>query len=295
MIDNQNPVPLSEKDFSQQAPLPPKTGWWTKKRIIIAIVGLLVLGSFSRYLSHLIKEVEQKDSEAKVSQTENSNLIKQAGMTREKIQQLKPTINEPFGDYFQGKPEEQKQIVLDFVTDNSLSDPTYLYIAANTAYYLKDYKNAFILFYEAQLRRRFDYKRFDLGRSDGNNVQTYWNFLNQTVGENINPKMLEEYQDFIAAIKAVKNWQVVPSDNAIYPNMPNEPVLAKEDWLKAGQDAKQDFMDNFGDKMTQLVADADSREKLLFIQNYNYRKIEKTPENEKKFEEYSKIFDELVK
>jgi hypothetical protein len=55
-------------------------------------------------------------------------------LTSKLIESLRATVNDPAGDYFIASHEDQKNIVSAFVEDNSKSDPTSLYLAANTAY-----------------------------------------------------------------------------------------------------------------------------------------------------------------
>jgi hypothetical protein len=125
-------------------------------------------------------------------------------------------VNDPAGDYFIASREQQKNIVSAFVEDNSKSDPTYLYLAANTAYRIGEMKEAAFLFYAAQIRKRFDYKRYGLGDANGNNVQTYWGFLNQTLGESLNPAITRSPREFSEVVDMLGKWQVVPADDALY-------------------------------------------------------------------------------
>src|SRR5258708_12911 len=138
--------------------------------VILLVVGILVAGGFWYYYTN---------GHSVSFQSPTSNM---SNLTANSIQSLKTSSNDPSGDYFIGSPDEQKKIVSAFVADNSRSDPTYLYIAADTAYRIGDIKDAGFLFYAAQIRKHFDTKRYALGDANGNNVQTYWGFLNETVG-----------------------------------------------------------------------------------------------------------------
>src|ERR1700723_1942692 len=62
--------------------------------------------------------------------------------TAKLIESLRATVNDPAGDYFIASREQQKNIVSAFVEDNSKSDPTCLYLAANTAYRIGEIKEA---------------------------------------------------------------------------------------------------------------------------------------------------------
>src|SRR5260221_5314021 len=117
-------------------------------------------------------------------------------LTAKQIQSLQSSTNDPGGDYFIASHEDQKNIVSAFVEDNSKSDPTYLYLAANTAYRIGELKEAAFLFYAAQIRKAFDYKRYGLGNANGSDVQTYWGFLNQALGESLNTAITRSPREF---------------------------------------------------------------------------------------------------
>src|SRR5260221_11163584 len=117
-------------------------------------------------------------------------------VTAKLIESLRATANDPGGDYFIASREQQKNIVSAFVEDNSKSDPTSLYLAANTAYRIGELKEAAFLFYAAQIRKAFDYKRYGLGNANGSDVQTYWGFLNQALGESLNTAITRSPREF---------------------------------------------------------------------------------------------------
>lgn len=278
MTQTQNPVP--DNVNNNNPPSQQKKGWWTKSKIIIAVIIFIAIGSFSKFLSKNIAEVQE--------------LNKITVMNIEQIAQLKATTNEPTGDYFIGTSEEQIKIVESFISDSSKIDPTYLYIGANTAYKIGKYKEAFALYFQAQIRKNFDYKRFNLGQANGNNIQTYWGFLNQTIGANINTKMIERSEDYIASIELLKNWEVVPADDALYVTELSTPVLAKDKYQETAKTIKDNAL-NYFDKIAKLLSNPKDLAMLKYIQDYNFGKIEKTPENQKQFDEYDKMLDEILK
>jgi hypothetical protein len=196
-------------------------------------------------------------------------------------------VNDPAGDYFIASREQQKNIVSAFVEDNSKSDPTYLYLAANTAYRIGEIKEAAFLFYAAQIRKRFDYKRYGLGDANGNNVQTYWGFLNQTLGESLNTAITRSPREFSEVVDMLGKWQVVPADDALYvKTMYGAYVLPKSQWQATADSIKKDFMDNYGYKFKQFLSNPENAEAFVFVQDYNFNKIPHTPENDLKFQKY---------
>jgi hypothetical protein len=161
-------------------------------------------------------------------------------LSAKQIEGLRATTNDPAGDYFIASREEQKNIVSAFVEDNSKSDPISLYLAANTAYRTGEIKEAAFLFYAAQIRKRLDYKRYGLGDANGNNIQTYWGFLNQTIGESLNPAITRRPQEFSEVIDMLGKWQVVPADDALYAKtMYGAYVLPKNQWQAAADSIKR--------------------------------------------------------
>jgi len=194
-------------------------------------------------------------------------------------------VNDPGGDYFIASREEQKNIVSAFVEDNSKSDPTGLYLAANTAYRIGEIKEAAFLFYAAQIRKHFDYKRYGLGKANGDNIQTYWGFLNQPLVESVPSAITRKPQEFSEVIDMLDKWQVVPADDALYiKTMYGAYVLPKNQWQAAGDSIKKDFMDNYGYKHKRFLSNPENAEALAFVHDYNFNQIPHTPENDRKFQ-----------
>ncbi len=208
-------------------------------------------------------------------------------LTAKQIQSLQSSTNDPGGDYFIASHEDQKNIVSAFVEDNSNSDPTSLYLAANTAYRIGELKEAAFLFYAAQIRKAFDYKRYGLGKANGDNIQTYWGFLNQALGESLNTAISRSPREFSEVVDMLGKWQVVPADDALYvKTMYGAYVLPKSQWQATADSIKKDFMDNYGYKWKQFLSNPENAEALFFVQDYNFNKIPHTPENTLKFQKY---------
>ena len=208
-------------------------------------------------------------------------------VTAKLIESLRATVNDPAGDYFIASREQQKKIVSAFVEDNSKSDPTSLYLAANTAYRIGELKEAAFLFYAAQIRKAFDYKRYGLGKANGDNIQTYWGFLNQALGESLNTAITRSPREFSEVVDMLGKWQVVPADDALYvKTMYGAYVLPKSQWQATADSIKKDFMDNYGYKLKQFLSNPENAEALAFVHDYNFNQIPHTPENERKFQKY---------
>src|SRR6266403_4292308 len=208
-------------------------------------------------------------------------------LTAKLIESLRATVNDPAGDYFIASREQQKNIVSAFVEDNSKSDPTSLYLAANTAYRICEIKEAAFLFYAAQIRKHFDYKRYGLGKANGDNIQTYWGFLNQTLVESVPSAITRKPQEFSEVIDMLDKWQVVPADDALYiKTMYGAYVLPKNQWQAAGDSIKNDFMNNYGYKFNKFLSNSENAEAFVFVQDYNFNKIPHTSENDLKFQKY---------
>lgn len=309
-MPNQNPQPIEPNNQTLQAapsalspvaPVPQSKSSGARKVFkiigiifgVLAILLILYLGLGFYLLSH-----DKTASQQTTSSQNNliSNMSNITPLTAEKIKSLKSTSNNPAGDYFGGSSDEQKQIVGAFVADNSKSDSTYLYIAANTAFQIGDIKDAGFLFFAAQIRKSFDYKRYGLGDADGNNIQTYLGFLNQTVGDSVNPAILRQPQEFSQAIDMLDQWQAVPADDALYDQKDyGSPVIPKEGWPAVADQVKNDFMDNYGRKMQTFLNNPKNAEALFFVQDYNFGKIPHTPENDQKYQQDKAIVDAGLK
>jgi hypothetical protein len=232
------------------------------------------------------QEASSKAATGQLSRTAASLSIT-SPLTAKLIESLRATANDPGGDYFIASHEDQKNIVSAFVEDNSKSDPTCLYLAANTAYRIGEIKEAAFLFYAAQIRKRFDYKRYGLGNANGSDVQTYWGFLNQALGESLNQAITRSPREFSEVVDMLGKWQVVPADDALYvKTMYGAYVLPKSQWQATADSIKKDFMDNYGYKWKQFLSNPENAEALFFVQDYNFNKIPHTPENTLKFQKY---------
>ena len=230
------------------------------------------------------QEASSKAAAGQLSRTAASLSIT-SPLTARQIESLRATINDPAGDYFIASREDQKNIVSAFVEDNSKSDPTGLYLAANTAYRIGEIKEAAFLFYAAQIRKHFDYKRYGLGKANGDNIQTYWGFLNQTLVESVPSAITRKPQEFSEVIDMLDKWQVVPADDALYAKtMYGAYVLPKNQWQAAGDSIKKDFMDNYGYKHKRFLSNPENAEALAFVHDYNFNQIPHTPENALKFQ-----------
>lgn len=223
------------------------------------------------------------------------NTSNMSTLTAEKIKNLKVSSNDPAGDYFIASPEEQKTIVSAFVNDNSKSDPTYLYIAANTAYRIGEIKEAGFLLYAAQIRKHFDYARYGFGETDHINIQTYWGFLNETTGASVNPAILRRPQEFSEVIDMIDKWEAIPADDALYQQeYYGNYVIPKDQWRALAEEIKQGFMDNFGNKYKELLSDPNNVEAFNFVQDYNFGKIAHTSENDQKYQEYNGVINKAL-
>jgi hypothetical protein len=256
---------------------------------IIGIVLLSVVVVFS-LLAWWGFRLEKQDQNL-LNNSQNDNM---STLTSEKITILKVASNVG-NDYFIGSPEEQNGIVDMFVKDNSASDSTYLYCAANTAKLLNRSKDAMFLFFAAQLRKSFDYQRFGLGEADGNNIQTYLGYLNEGAGQGINPLAIQNPKLFSEAIRMIEGWSIVPSDDAYYPKEDyGEAKLAKDQWQAAAQAKKESFLNEFAYKQEKLFNDPKGLEAMRFVQDYNFGKIAHNTENDKKYQEYLVIFKKAL-
>jgi hypothetical protein len=215
-------------------------------------------------------------------------------LTVEKIENFKVASNMG-NDYFIGSTDEQSKIVDLFVEDNSVSDSVYLYIAANTAELLNRPKDAMFLFYAAQLRKSFDYKRFKLSEADGNNIQTYLEYLNFSAGQNINPLAIQNPELFSEAIRMIEVWETIPVDDYSYYSIEvyGEVKVPKNQWKSIASEDKESFLNEFAYKQEKMFKDPKTLKALQFIQDYNFGKIPSTPENEQKYQEHLEIINSI--
>lgn len=294
-MENQNQVPPQTQPLASQvptSPIPPLSLEPKHKGKIWKIVGIILI-SIVVIFSLLVwygSRLEKQDQNLS-NNSQNNNM---STLTVEKIKSLKVASNVG-NDYFIGSPEEQNGIVDMFVKDNSASDSTYLYFAANTAQLLNRPKDAMFLFFAAQLRKSFDYQRFALGEADGNNIQTYLGYLNQGAGQGINPLAVQNPKLFSEAIRMIEGWNIVPADDAYYPKENyGEAKLAKDQWQVVAKEKKDSFLNEFAYKQEKLFNDPKGLEVIRFVQDYNFGKIPHNSVNDQKYQEYLKVVNALM-
>jgi hypothetical protein len=201
-----------------------------------------------------------------------------APLTVARLKALKSTSNDPAGDSFIGQSQELRALVDAFVADNALVSPTLLFMASNTAIRQGQVEQAGFLLYAAQVRRAFDFDRYNISsRPDGNNLVTYLGFLSQLTGMSVNPAIMREPAKFAAVIARLEAWEVAPSPNAFYPEFEDEAKgfkLPREQWAAAGREIKEDFLKTFGRPMAKLLADPAFAEGMRLVQDITAGKIE---------------------
>jgi hypothetical protein len=198
-------------------------------------------------------------------------------LTVDRLKALKPTSNDPEGDVFVDSHEHLDALVDAFVADNALASPTYLYLAANTAFRLGRLEDAAFLFYAAQLRKAVDLKRYDIDSvANGNNTATYFAFLNQTIGAHINPAITRQPKLFAAAIQRIDAWTLLPAPQAYYPEFEEAKGfrLARDEWPRVATQTKEEFMVQFGRKYATLLNDPAFFEAFQFVQAFNQAEID---------------------
>lgn len=272
-----------------QQPSFPETGRVKKNLKIIGLffAGLFVLFAlFASYGFYL----EKQDGDLTTNFENNMDTLK-----AEKMSGLKVATNVG-NDHFVGTPEEQNETVDMFVEDNSLSelsDLMYLYLAANTAHLLNRPKEAMFLFYAAQLRKSFEYEIFAFGAGNGSDIQTYLAYLNQGAGQDINPLAVQNPEIFSEAIRMIEKWSVAPAEGA-YAEY-GKPQIAKSEWQTIGDKKKNSFLNEFAYKQEKILGNPETLAASRFMLDYNFGKIPRNPENEQKYEEYSKMVNSIIR
>ena len=112
-------------------------------------------------------------------------------LTVARLKALPATSNDPRGDAFTGTPQALGALLDAMAADSSLVGPMQLLLASNTALRLGRVEDAGFFLYAAQVRAAIGFERYDAPRrADGNNAATYLGFLNQTIGEQVNPAIM---------------------------------------------------------------------------------------------------------
>jgi hypothetical protein len=236
-----------------------------------------------------------------INKTDNNSLnnlqekdTMKKGTIEEKLSNTKVAVRIG-NDHFTGTEEEQNKIVDMFISDNSKSDSVDLYRAANTANLLNRTKDAMFLFYAAQLRKAFDYKRFGLDERDMEmeyvSTIEYLEYLNYESGVDINPLVIQNPKQFSEVIRILETWNIIPSDDSY--KYRDDYVIKKESWEKTAKEIKDSFLNEFAYKQEKLLSDTQTLEMMRFIQDYNFGNIPNTEENGEKSIKYLEIINSL--
>ena len=151
------------------------------------------------------------------------------------------------------------------------------------------------LLYAAQLRKSFDYQRFKLGQANGNNIQTYLNYLNFSAGQNISPLTVQNPDLYSDTIRMIEKWDIVPADDAYYPiEYYCEVKIAKDQYSLLANETKESFLNEFAYKYEKLLNDPKTLEVARFLQDYNFGNIPNNSQNQKKYKQCLEIFNSIM-
>jgi hypothetical protein len=193
-------------------------------------------------------------------------------LTVKDVEALQSSTNDPGGDYFGGTPERLRTLLDAMAADSSLLSPMSLFMAANTAMRLGRVADAAFFLYAGQIRAAFDFDRYDISsRANGNNAVTYLGFLNQTTGEAVNPAIQREPKLFASVIERIEKWNVVPADNAPYPEFEEAKgfKMKREEWTAHARAVKEDFLDRFGRRYATLFNNPEFFAAHMIVQDAN--------------------------
>jgi hypothetical protein len=194
-------------------------------------------------------------------------------LTVKQLQGLKSTSNDPQGDSFVDTKERLGGLIDAFAADSSLASPMLLFFAANTAARLARVEDAGFLFYAAQMRAAFDFKRYDVeGKGDGENAAIYLGFLNQTTGAAVNPAIMREPKRFASVVARLEAWDLLPAADAFYPEFEGSKPskLPRAEWPAAARAVKERFLTEFARKTLTLLNDPEYFAAFTIVQDVNF-------------------------
>lgn len=195
-----------------------------------------------------------------------------------------------------GTPPEKSAAVDEYMKDNSTRDSTTLFLAAIAAQSVNRPREAMFLCFAAKLRMQFDYERFGLGKSNGNNLETYLEYLSFSARQAINPLAVQNPELFSEVVRLLEKWEIVPADDSQYPkDLYGTPKIPKEQWPSVAKTAKDSFLNDYAYKQEKMFADSKTLEAMQFMQGFNNGTIPNNPENKQKYEEYRKMIEPLLK
>jgi hypothetical protein len=140
-------------------------------------------------------------------------------------------------------------------------------MAAAVAYKAKKLEDAAFLYYAAQMRAKFDIRRFHDSGDGG--VSSLYGALSSQVGEEVNPAIARDPQALAAVVKRIDDWSVQPA-NTYDPgwdvrdrekiNINEEAVLSKA--------IKDDALKHLR-PMSALLSDSEYFSAFIILQDFN--------------------------
>jgi TonB family protein len=190
-------------------------------------------------------------------------------LTVERLKALPASGNDPAGDAFTGTPQARNALLDAMAADSSLVGPMQLLLASNTALRLERVEDAGFFLYAAQIRAAFDFERYDAPRNaDGSNAATYLGFLNQTIGEQVNPAIMRDRARFAAAIARIERWDPTPAAGAYHPEFAGASLkLPQARWAASAAAIKEQFLTGFGRRTRTLLNDPEYYEAFAIVQD----------------------------
>lgn len=205
-------------------------------------------------------------------------------------------VNDPQGGYFDMPADKANEIIDQIVANNSNIDSAYLFLAGNTAYKLGRLKEAAFLFHAAQVRHTFEKKVFNLGYGNGSDIETYLQFLNETVGQSVNPAITREYAMFVEVNDMIKKWEAAPTHDAMAMYARDgygDATVDIAQWPALAEATKQSYLEGYANKFVEFARDEKNREMFYFVQDYNFGKIPHDEKNDATYAEYEKVIREI--
>jgi len=190
-------------------------------------------------------------------------------LTVARLKALPATSNDPRGDAFTGTPQALGALLDAMAADSSLVGPMQLLLASNTALRLGRVEDAGFFLYAAQVRAAIGFERYDAPRrADGNNAATYLGFLNQTIGEQVNPAIMRDRAQFGAAIARIERWDPAPAADAWQPEFAGATLkLPEARWAASAAAIKERFLTGFGRRTRTLLNDPEYYEAFAIVQD----------------------------
>jgi hypothetical protein len=148
----------------------------------------------------------------------------------------------------------------------------WMFVASAKAITVDDLEKAAFLYFAAQMRSRFDLKRFPAKGKGGNSPGVAIAALNHDIGAVLNPMIFRKPEVFSKVVQQLDNWSIYTAKD-YDPGWEYESKLSEQESKALGASIKQKYMES-AKGFARLLGTPEYFEALKVLQDFNFSSFE---------------------